>query len=134
MYHLLRVSQRTRHFNHYMRACSCNLLILSLALLLLSIQVKGLYLYSHSKKYFEKNSLFYWELYKNANLLNTLSFWLALKQILAIWPSNLNLLSIFKPKTLTWSLSQILSPPNSDQICSKLSQKWANDIYQCLVS
>ena len=48
---------------------------------------------------------------KLTNLLNTLSFWLAYQQIFAIWLSNLSLLSIVTPKSLSSLFSQVLSSP-----------------------
>ena len=56
-----------------------------------------------------KRTHFWPKVNKLANLLTTINFSLALKQVFAIWLSNLSLLSIVTPKSLSSLLSQILS-------------------------
>ena len=58
-----------------------------------------------------KRTHFWPKVNKLANLLTTINFSLALKQVFAIWLSNLSLLSIVTPKSLSSLLSQILSLP-----------------------
>ena len=69
---------------------------------------------------------------KLANLLHTLGSWLALKQIFAIRPSNLSLLLIVRPKSLTSLLSHMSSSPIFAQLCSYFVQetsKWHSSVF-----
>ena len=63
---------------------------------------------------------------KLANLLNTVSFWLALKKLSVLWLSSLLLIFLL--------LSQTLSSFILPTYVYTLFQKQANSIYQCLVS
>ena len=78
----------------------------------------------------------FYKFFKNklANLLNAVSFWLALKQIFAIWKWNFSLLLIATPKRLTSSLPRFHHCIFLSNYVHTLFQKRANGIYQCLAS
>ena len=87
---------------HHIQVLRLVHVILLLALLLQNIQVKECF----------KKIRFLSKVNKFINLLNTFCFWLALKQIFAVWLSNLALLSIVTLKSLSSLLSQVLSSPS----------------------